>query len=341
MTKPTTAPTSSVQSTVVQCPICDMRAGDLEQLDLHLRFACTSRSPPTPDERTRKTQKMVEYDRDSDPFVEIIEDQSANPKSTSQVTHPTRPAKMVLCPACSKGVTKDNLNFHLDLGCISRISDRTESITQKPEFSDNIRKPPGLIVIEDFISEAEEADLVRYLESAKDWKPSTRNGRCEMMHWGHMIDYSGAKPKTRLPDKQAGEQDLPEFLKFIVERFTKYSALSAWSPNNLNASRYVKEKNHFLAPHFDDRKLSGEIICNVSLLCDCVMTFRKPGTTVTPFRVLLPRRSAAVMSRSSRYDFTHEIAHEDFHGPKRLSLNFRQQVLPLHSKPLRDTPPTE
>ena len=160
------------------------------------------------------------------------------------------------------------------------------------------------------------------------WKLSIRNGKCDMKHWGICIDYSSAKPRTRFPDPEKGEQEMPDFFTFLIKRFEQYPPLSAWWPNEANANRYIKSENHFLTPHYDDRRLSGEIICNISLLSDCIMTFSKPGSAGSLFRVRLPRLCASVMSRSSRYDYTHAINHEDLLGPKRISLNFRQQTEP-------------
>jgi alkylated DNA repair dioxygenase AlkB len=193
---------------------------------------------------------------------------------------------------------------------------------------DGQRKPPGLVLLTNFVTEEEEAHLVSILEATDDWKLSKRNGKCEMKNWGIRIDYSAAKPRTRYPNAEEGEKNLPDFFMFLIKRFEQYPPLSAWWPNESNANRYVKSEGHFLTPHFDDRQLSGEIICNVSLLSDCVMTFRRPGSAAEPYRVRLPRFSASVMSRSARFDFTHAIENEDLLGPKRISINFRQQTEP-------------
>jgi alkylated DNA repair dioxygenase AlkB len=182
--------------------------------------------------------------------------------------------------------------------------------------------------VRDFLTFEEEATLVEWL-SPQRWQPSKRNGKCLSLHWGVVIDYSGAVPRTRMPRAEAGELPLPSELQFILERFTQHVETgSAWHPNECNANEYVRARGDYLTPHFDDRKLSGDIICNVNLLSDCVMQFSKPGSTSAPFRVKLPRFSASVMSRSSRFEYRHEILHEDFLGERRISLNFRQQSPP-------------
>ena len=56
----------------------------------------------------------------------------------------------------------------------------------------------------------------------------------------------------------------------------KYFPLLGWKPNEVNANYYKKQNKHYLSAHFDDRRLSGELLANISLRGDCEMEFANP-----------------------------------------------------------------
>ena len=43
----------------------------------------------------------------------------------------------------------------------------------------------------------------------------------------------------------------------------KYFPLLGWKPNEVNANYYKKQNKHYLSAHFDDRRLSGELLANI------------------------------------------------------------------------------
>lgn len=232
------------------------------------------------------------------------------PKITKEEGHKEEYAN---CPGCNQPIRLADLNIHLDHSCRSLRLPRSVSTTP--------RRPPGLGLIENFISIEEESHLLSFLEN-QPWKLSQRNGLSETLQWGVLIDYTRPIPQTK-----RGDKEIPSEFDCLIRRFATHDeTCSVWVPNNCNAQRYIKADNHRLTAHYDDRSLSGDIICNVSLVSDCFMTFRKG---LTSFRVFLPRRSASVMARSARFEYTHEIANEDFLGEKRMSINFRQQTPPI------------
>lgn len=51
-------------------------------------------------------------------------------------------------------------------------------------------------------------------------------------------------------------------------------------------------------------------------------------------RILLPPRCVQVLSKDSRYSYTHAIAKEDVLDPRRISITFRQSPI---TKPQLDT----
>ena len=108
--------------------------------------------------------------------------------------------------------------------------------------------------------------------------------------------------------------------------------LRSFSPNEANAIDYRRSLNHFLAPHCDDRRLSGAILVNLSLAGDARMRYTedrpvaRKGARADPksVLVLLPRRSLQVQTGRVRYSFRHGIAASNFLDERRVSVTFWQ-----------------
>ena len=112
-------------------------------------------------------------------------------------------------------------------------------------------------------------------------------------------------------------------------------------PNEANAISYERAKGHFLKSHVDDRQLSKEVIANLSLAGDCIMTFtlekrnklmkhsRNGDMRELPEqrKVLLRSRTLQVLTGSARYDYSHGIANQDLLSDRRISLTMRQSPL--------------
>ena len=147
----------------------------------------------------------------------------------------------------------------------------------------------------------------------------------------------------------------PAWLDAVVARLrTAHPLLRRFSPNHANAIEYVRSRGDFLVAHVDDRKLSGDVIVNLSLHGSCVMTYapeapggaprgkaaRRAGDAPAPdapgvVRVALPRRAAQVQSGKSRFEFTHAIAGRDLIHEKRISITLRESPV---TKPKRPPP---
>ena len=106
--------------------------------------------------------------------------------------------------------------------------------------------------------------------------------------------------------------------------------------NEANAISYSKSQNHHLEDHVDDRFLSKEVICNLSLLGDCRMTFTRvkdstkgldKGKKGDEVKVLLKRRTLQVLTGEARYNYTHGIRNEDILGDERISITMRESPL--------------
>ena len=186
---------------------------------------------------------------------------------------------------------------------------------------------PGLHLFENFISLDEEKELIRQIEESQPpFKLSHWNGKHWNKEWGTEIRFVGAK-HTGAIDDATQSKHLPQFLQKVLQRFTsgEYLPTAAFQPNNCNAIKYEVSKNgHYLGAHFDDRRLSGELLANVSMLCDATMVYVNPETNQT-VEVLLPRRSLQVVTGESRYKWKHSIPINKFKGDTRYSLTFRCQ----------------
>ena len=79
-----------------------------------------------------------------------------------------------------------------------------------------------------------------------------------------------------------------------------------------------------LTPHCDDRQMSSDLLVNLSLVCDCTMTYTNEKFPEKRVDVYLPRRSLQIQSGSTRYDYMHSIANENLHGSRRVSVTFRE-----------------
>merc|ERR1712187_561406 len=119
----------------------------------------------------------------------------------------------------------------------------------------------------DFITEAEETVLLRWLDKDGLWRKSIFNGECLSKTWGAVTDLQ--KRSVRLCDPERGERPLPTELLRVIEKFRTGDArtsllLMDFEPNEANANEYIAGRGDSLTPHFFDRFLSGERLIGLS-----------------------------------------------------------------------------
>lgn len=197
---------------------------------------------------------------------------------------------------------------------------------------------PGHHLIPDFITPDEEAALIDFLDTGEadtnPWKPSNFNGRHRGKAWGVKVDL---KRRTVSP----ASRPLPHLVQAVADKMsaTQHQALRQFEPNEANAICYDKAAGCELLPHVDDRQMSTDLIVNLSLLCDCVMTYVEDAgrdgrsgwegaERAKKVDVFLPRRSLQVQSGPTRYNFAHSIRNENLRGPRRVSITFRRSRTP-------------
>ncbi|NWV59673.1 ALKB4 dioxygenase, partial [Malurus elegans] len=215
---------------------------------------------------------------------------------------------------------------------------------------------PGVFLVEDFITEDEEYEIVELMDQ-DDWKPS-QSGR-KKQDYGPKVNFK----KQRL--KAGSFSGLPSFSRKIVAQMKACAALSGFLPVEQCNLDYRPERGSAIDPHFDDWWLWGERLVSLNLLsktvlsmsCDSEDTIQlfpisstdelsPPGsfTQISACRdsgkegiesprlvpgkevsvaVPLPRRSLVVLQGDARYKWKHGI-HRRHIEHRRVCITFRE-----------------
>ncbi len=190
----------------------------------------------------------------------------------------------------------------------------------------------GIFVVDDFITADEEAGLLAFLDGGSHpWQVRPlghRTGPHFSKQWGVRTDFT---QRCFLP----AEQPMPDELQPIIDRMRRVSQMKTFEPNEANSIDYRKQDGHFLAPHCDDRQLSGGILVNLSLGGDCTMRYTRDEKHLSSrgvagsgdqYDVFLGRRSLQLQTGTARYNFQHGIPNELLHSDRRVSITFRQYI---------------
>lgn len=342
---PTLQRPNSKDSSFVECPACKMKVISC-LVNNHLDWDCLARGD-------MQCQDQFEYLVDPETTVKRNEDVVPSPTSIQ-----TRKKALAMSephadpgdnPAFKKGpfqeknasqsceiaeVNTSDKKAEIDesiarrnLTCGASTASSMNAANWHSKFISSpppLKAPKGHLIVEDFISVEEEHHLLRSLDMdlRNPWKLSTFNGLHMSKAYGLVTDL-----KRRLV--QPAVFEMPKFLEPITERMrATVVLLKDFWPNETNAINYCKENGHWLKPHVDDRQLSGTVLVNLSLCGDCKMTYTRERGPDECYKVLLRQRSIQILTRESRYNFTHSIQNQDLLAPRRVSLTFRQSVWP-------------
>lgn len=194
----------------------------------------------------------------------------------------------------------------------------------------------GLFIVENFLTDNEERSLINNMlvETTPPFKVGNFNGTHYGKRWG---------VHCNLRDRKVGaaENPLPSYITSLMK--PKLSALGhpklfSFTMNEANAIEYRRAEGHNLDHHVDDRILSKEAICNLSLNGECYMTYtrvqettvkglgggKEKGVLGEKVKVLLKPRTLQILTGEARYNFSHGIEHEDLLSPSRISLTMRE-----------------
>ncbi|MES1912999.1 MAG: hypothetical protein MHM6MM_005236 [Cercozoa sp. M6MM] len=185
--------------------------------------------------------------------------------------------------------------------------------------------PPGLFVIRDFISRAQEQKILAELDRDDDlWTPLPSGDR-RIQQFGVPFDFaekrllweqadealrqSGTEWQSQL-DEEEPKVPLPEFCRDVLAQAKTTTELPE------QVSERLQCLNHFLAneylpgqgirPHVDLHAMFGDVLCALSLRSPAAMLWRNPRTGVKKY-IWLPPRTLCVFTGEARYLWHHGI----------------------------------
>ncbi|XP_050986435.1 alkylated DNA repair protein alkB homolog 8 isoform X2 [Labeo rohita] len=166
--------------------------------------------------------------------------------------------------------------------------------------------PPGLSVLEDFVSPEEELQLLQTV----DWMPDTDDVTVQkalkhrrVKHYGYEFRYDNNNVDKDKPLPGG----LPAECDALLQRCLADGHISVL-PDQLTVNQY--QSGQGIPPHVDTHSAFEDTILSLSLGAKTVMDFKHPdGRSVA---VVLPERSLLVMKGESRYLWTHGITPRKF-----------------------------
>eukprot|EP00980_Cylindrotheca_fusiformis_P015851 scaffold4637_cov128-Cylindrotheca_fusiformis.AAC.22 len=201
---------------------------------------------------------------------------------------------------------------------------------------------PGLVLIEDYLSKAQEEVLMAVLTGPQaPWAPDQQNKsqtgdvKRLVQHYGYVFDYKTADvlrdrsgPGANCPPMPAveGENRLEEqaadgrgweVLAGIIKKTRAYEFIldskepshsTSTSYNNLNQLTVNQYRpGEGIGSHVDTPSAFGDGLISIALNGGIVMEFRKVDSPKTKKLVYLPPRSLILMSGPARYEWEHMI----------------------------------
>ncbi|XP_063222331.1 alkylated DNA repair protein alkB homolog 8 [Bacillus rossius redtenbacheri] len=162
-------------------------------------------------------------------------------------------------------------------------------------------KPPGLLLYEDFVTDAEEESLLNCV----DWtNTSCHSGKVlkqrRVKHYGYEFRYD-----TNNVDKDCPlPEGIPPECDFLWPRLRQRGCdVGAQPPDQLTVNHY--EPGHGIPQHVDTHSAFEDPIMSLSLGASVVMDFKHLDGRHAA--VVLPRRSLLVMSGEARLAWSHGI----------------------------------
>uniref|UniRef100_A0A671TEJ1 AlkB homolog 8, tRNA methyltransferase n=1 Tax=Sparus aurata TaxID=8175 RepID=A0A671TEJ1_SPAAU len=179
-----------------------------------------------------------------------------------------------------------------------------DSVTCEEEAS--VPLPEGLVLVEDFVSPEEEAQLL----AAIDWSSANDDITAQkalkhrrVKHYGFEFRYDNNNVDKDKPLPAGIPQECLPALELCVRN--KHINIM---PDQLTVNQY--ESGQGIPPHVDTHSAFEDTIMSLSLGAQTVMEFRHPDGRLVP--VVLPGRSLLVMKGESRYLWTHGITPRKF-----------------------------
>jgi alkylated DNA repair dioxygenase AlkB len=176
---------------------------------------------------------------------------------------------------------------------------------------------PGLFVLENFLTEEEEAKLLKKINKC-EWKDNRTKDR-HVQIYGPWHDNS----YKIIPGKFS---EHPKWSRKYAKRIRKV-AIDDNSDKLLDPEKCEIYTNKYNKPvdlqyHFDNRSTYDDCIYGISLNSDGFLGFREPNNKDNVRKIKLKRRSLYIMSGNARHKFQHGIEKEWITG-ERISITYR------------------
>lgn len=174
-----------------------------------------------------------------------------------------------------------------------------------------IEEIPGLIMIQNILTEDYEKQIVQDLDS-REWDSGISR---RTQHYGYRYPYD--KSKRLIPAASEEARQLKEDGTLLYKGL--YPIIN--SPQLVILQNYIKkyfgietdqcivneyDRNDTIGRHTDDETLFGDTVIAFSLLYPTLMRFQNKNTK-SKHDIVIPPHSLIIMQNQARYDFTHEI----------------------------------
>lgn len=173
---------------------------------------------------------------------------------------------------------------------------------------------PGVHIIENFISENEELNLINSINSSK-WIDS-QSGR-RKQDFGPKVNFKKRKIKI------SAFSGLPAYSEMMYHRMKTLEVLKNFLPVEMCNLEYDPVRGSAIDPHFDDFWLWGERLVTINMLSDTVMSMNNEKNPFVEVNIPLPRLSLVILYGEARYDWKHSIKRENILS-KRIAITFRE-----------------
>lgn len=188
-------------------------------------------------------------------------------------------------------IAQDNKPLYL-----SYVDTLPENLFNNPNYEE---KPPGLFVINDFITEDEEYLLLSLVTFNETENSSTSLKHRQVKHYGYEFRYD----INSVDKNEPLSNKIPVECNFLWDRLKKHSYFKGFYPDQLTVNYYKPGQG--IPPHVDTHSAFEDPLLSLSLGSSAVMDFRHDSGKHIP--VFLSQRSLVIMSGESRYDWTHGI----------------------------------
>ncbi|VDK75222.1 unnamed protein product [Litomosoides sigmodontis] len=241
-------------------------------------------------------------------------------KDTPRVTklkqsreYPYAKYKKYIYSTCHQmGIHDSSLSDRPTLSDIHNAASRINDSERKPE---DCLIVPGLNVVTDFLTEAEEVDLVDAIDKA-DWALS-QSGR-RKQDYGPRVNFKRRKIKM---DRFLG---MPSYVDVILDRMNSISPdlFGSYQPFELCNLEYSDDRLSTIEMHYDDTWIWGERLICLNLLSKSVLTYSNDEKKLIIY-VPLYERLMVCMSDEIRYSWMHAVFPEHIRG-RRIALTMRE-----------------